>query len=152
MFFRANAGLNCPADTFLEAEMDCRTAALQIGLPYIGSITDSNAPSGCWHYGHNSVSFNTIVNPTATHPDNFRNKGGVCLGGMYEDMFYMLSVLNQKIDAAICKCCFCKFVTLNLQSAILIGNVQRLHHALTINAKVTFFDTSIILKSMSIII
>ena len=82
-YFKSNNGKNCPEDQIITMENVCRAAAAAIGFPYQHDVNENRFPAGCsWHFYSTSkvgVYFNKITDPSQTHPENDKRRGGLCM-------------------------------------------------------------------------
>ena len=81
IYIMDEGGANCLLSNVITTESECATAANQLQISYMESITSKKRPAGCYVWlSTNETWFNTVTNPSETTPEN--GAAGVCKGGI----------------------------------------------------------------------
>ena len=96
-YYKSDMGSNCPAQHIIKSEYPCTMALFQFYplAGYNGAITDTRYPAGCSWDWRGDFTFNSIIDPSQTEQEFFRDKGGLCMnqGKLENDHFLEKSLI-----------------------------------------------------------
>ena len=73
---------NCPYSDIVATESQCNVASDLLDLRYIGALTSTNKPAGCYWGADGNAGFNTIIDPSQAVPEEVTYGtyyGGICM-------------------------------------------------------------------------
>ena len=77
MFVTGVYGQDCPLNNVVKTEAHCRDAASQLQMMFVGRVSSSKRPAGCY-VQYNGVYLNFETNPDLTSPST--DEAGICKG------------------------------------------------------------------------
>jgi hypothetical protein len=73
---------NCPVNQIVATVSECKLAASELGIKYIGNVNKTNRPAGCYSLrNREKVYFNSVVDPKSTS-SLWGEGAGICLPGI----------------------------------------------------------------------
>ena len=97
-YFLGYKNENCPIDSIITTQEECKEASLQLEIKYENELKDVDYPVGCNSKPDSSSYLNTQLGPTTSTPENFENHSGICKKGIRIYFFeHLLLLLTKKI-------------------------------------------------------
>ena len=77
-YYKAPKGENCPRGKVTETEDRCAKASSLMGYPFLGVISSTDRPAGCFWDKDENCYFNVVVETRLTRLDGLNSVGGIC--------------------------------------------------------------------------
>ena len=77
MYIPGVYGEDCPFNNVVKSEHQCRQAASQLQMLFVGNVHGTKRPAGCY-IKNNDAYFNELINPDLTSPST--DEAGICKG------------------------------------------------------------------------